>query len=318
MVKPVQPVAGGGGLYLFRDLAPGQVVRLQLVEPGINGGIVSLAGRLYRAAGALPARPGERFWALVDQVRADQITVRHVQPAQAGRGEAAAGDLARVLGLPTGGDTEQVIRELLRWKLPVDRESVLRILAASRELLPLAGYTGFWPALVWLQTLAVGPRAEAGALAKILAYLLGAREAEPEGQELLNQARSRPGQEAVQALALSGGERFQGQLYIVTADGGEDEPEAGVKLVLHCRSRAFGEFWVCLEFGEHWLRGQLVTPEESQAAFFRRAVALLEASLADLGYQVQPFTVETRRVDSVVDFLAGTGFAGYVPLDIRI
>jgi hypothetical protein len=317
MVKPVQPVAGGGGLYLPRDLAPGQVVRLQLVEPGINGGIVSLGGRLYRAAGVLPARPGERFWALVDQVRADQITVRHVQPVQAGRGEAAAGDLARVLGLPTGGDTEQVIRELLRWKLPVDRESVLRILAAGREL-SLAGYAGFWSALVWLQTLAVGPRAETGALAKILAYLFGAREAEPEGQELLNQARSRPGQEAVQSLALNGGERFQGQLYIITAGSGEDEPEAGVKLVLHCRSRAFGEFWVCLELGENGLRGQLITPEESQAAFFRRAVALLEASLADLGYQVQPFTVETRRVNSVVDFLAGTGLADYVPLDIRI
>jgi hypothetical protein len=314
VVKPVQPVAGGGGLYLFRDLAPGQVVRLQLVEPGSNGGIVSLGGRLYRATGVLPARPGERFWALVERVRSDQITVRHISPAQPGQSGVAAGDLARVLGLPAGEDTERVIREFLRWKLPVERESVLRVLAAGREL-PQPGCEGFWPALVWLQTLELSPRV--GTLGKILAYLLGWSETDLEGQELLNQSRPRPGRDAVQALVLNGGERLQGRLYILSPPAGE-VPGAGVRLVLQLRSRALGEFWVCLDFEENVLGGRVAAPEESLASFLRGAVASLEGRLADLGYRVRPLMVETRRVDSVADLLAGSRVTGYVPLDIRV
>lgn len=315
MIKPVQPMLAGGGLYLLRDLAPGQVVRLQLVEPGINGGIVSLGGRLHRATGVLPTRSGEHFWALVEKVGADQITVRHISPGQSGRGEAGAADLVRALGLPVGEDTERVIRELMRWRLPVDPESVLRILAQGREL-PQAGRQVPWPVLVWLQTLDVG--SSTGALARILAYLLGRPDAEPEAQEQLNRARHRAGQESVQALALNAGERLQGDVFILTG-GREESPDPGARLVLRCRSTAFGEFWICLDFGgPGGLGGKLVTAEERMAGFFRGAVTQLEERLAALGYRVQPFTVETRRVDSVVDFMDGSRLMGYAPLDIRV
>lgn len=316
MVGPVQPVSAGGGLQLSRDFAPGQIVRLQLVEPGINGGIVSLSGRLYRAAGVLPARPGEHFWALVEKVAADRITVKHISPAQPGRGEVAAVDLARVLGLPTGAENEQVLRELLRWKLPLDREFVLRFLAAGRDLLTAGGQPGFWPALAWLQTMEVPRRA--GALAQMLAYLLGWREAEPEGQELLNRSRAKPGQDAVQVLALNGRELLQGSVYVISPDPGGQEPGDGVRFVLHCESRQLGAFWVCLELSGGGLNGRLVTPDEKVADVFRGAMMRLEEGLASLGYQVRPFTIETRRVHSVVDLLAGGRVVEYAPLDIRV
>ncbi|ACA60328.1 hypothetical protein [Candidatus Desulforudis audaxviator] len=313
MVKPVGPVGDGGGLHLFRNLAPGQVVRLQLVEPGLNGGIVGLDGRLFRAAGALPARPGEHFWAIVEKVQSDQITVRHLAPLEAGKPGLPAGELVRALGLPPGADTEVLLRELLRWRLPVDRELILRVLAMGRDL-PQYGGKDLWPVLAWLQVLELPSRP--GALAKIVAYVLG-WDPDPEGQELLNQGRSRSGRDVVQALALNGGERLQGQVYLVFPGGGS-ELEAGVKVALHLRSGVFGEFWVSLEMDRTGLGGRLIIPEARWAARFQEAVPLLEDRLADLGYQVRPFTVETRRVGSVAELFAGAVGPVYVPLDIRV
>lgn len=314
MVKPIQPVAGGTGQHLFRNLAPGQVVRLQLVEPGINGAIVSLGGRLYRAVGLLPARQGQYFWAWVEKVGSEQITVRHIAPVQPGRDGVSAVDLARVLGLPPGVETEQVLRELLRWGLPVDRETVLRLLAVGRAL-PQAGCEGFWPALVWLQTRELPSRT--GALSKILSYLLGWPEAAPEGQELLNQSGFRLGREQVLTLTLNGGERLQGELYVIIPGGGP-EHGVGTRVVLHFRSGVGDDFWVVLGFEADGLTGRVVTDRETRAALFREKVPLLEEGLADLGYRVHPFAVETRRVNSVVDLLSGGEVAAYLPLDVRV
>src|SRR5690554_5366367 len=125
-IGPIQPVVMDGP-RLATTMVPGQVVRLQLVELGTGGGIVNLQGSLYRAAGNLPPRPGGNFWAIIEQIGRDQIRVRHVSPAPAESRGVPLTDLARVLGL-TGrdGDAGLVLRELMRWHLPVNRETVQR------------------------------------------------------------------------------------------------------------------------------------------------------------------------------------------------
>jgi hypothetical protein len=315
MLYPVGPAAdgGGGGPHQFRELAPGQVVRLQLVEPGLNGAIVSLDGRLFRAAGVLPARPGERFWAMVEKVQSEQVTVRHLAPLEAGSSGPPGKELLLALGLSPGADTEALLRELLRRRLPVDRELVFRLLAVGRDL-PQYGGKELWPVLAWLQTLEL-PLSQ-GALAKVLAYILDWNP-DPDGQELLNQGRSGTGRDAVQAYALNGGERLQGQVYLVFPGDGP-EPEAGVRVVLHLRSSFFGEFWVGLEMDHTGLGGRLITPEARWAGRFQEAVGLLEERLAGLGYPVRPITVEVRQVSSVAELLVGLVSPVYVPLDIRV
>lgn len=317
-IGPIQPVVMDG-LRPLTTMIPGQVVRLQLVERAANGGIVNLEGRLYRAAGSLPSRPGENFWAIIEQVGRDQIRVRHVSAAPPESRSVSLTDLARALGL--GGrdrDAGPVLRELMRWNLPVYRETV-QVLLDELGRLPRGERAAYLAARVWLLTLDLPEQAVA--VNKILAYLLGRVGAEPLGQELLNRSVTKyPELGNLYAFTINGGERLQGCLLLAASyTEGKEIPADRARLVLSLETAALGPFWAVLEVTDGRLAGRVITPDPGIARLFEAGRADLKRRLAGAGFEVTGVRVETGSYHSPLELLAfAAAEPAYTPLDARV
>ena len=317
-IGPIQPVVMDGLRLAGQSLLPGQVVRLQLMEFGTGSGIVSLNGNLFRATGVLPSRPGELFWAIIEQINKDQIRVRHVSPATAGSRGVALPDLARALGLPDAGQTGAVLRELLRWNLPVSRETIQSILSEMRAL-PEGERAAYLTARAWLMTLALPD--QSSAVNRMLAYLLGRPNADPGGQELLNRAPTKhPEVGNLYAFSLNGGERFQGSLYLVLPGAkGSEMGSDPARLVLDLETPTFGAFWVLLELLDGQMTGKIILPDDRFLRIFRSFLGDLERRLREVGFTVHGLTVRTGSIGSVADLLGvDPKDESYMPLDIRV
>lgn len=317
VIGPLLPVAMDGQ-RVFNQLAVGQVVRLQLVEHGINGAIVSMVGKLFRASGSLPAHAGERFWAVVDSINGDRIEVRHIAPAPPGSKDVALPELARTLGLPNDRATELVLQELLRWRLPLNNNLIID-LTAQLKALPDHEKQVYLAARSMLMALNLPEQAAVREMA--LDYLLGRPEASPEGQELLNRARfTQPDQGMVQVLAINGGESFGGNLYLVMPrTGNVDVFHDRIRVVLSLDTALFGSVWVDLELNKGVLWGRVIIADERFVELFGQEVYLLKRWLAGVGFNECSFRVEAGSIGSVAELLGCREEPGiYVPIDTRV
>ncbi|MBO8128280.1 MAG: flagellar hook-length control protein FliK [Peptococcaceae bacterium] len=319
-MQPLKPVSGskGAGFTAPRWLGPGQVVRLTLVERGIGGGIVSLAGKLMRAQGHLPSQPGTSFWALIEDVSHGEIRVRRAGDAP-GRDGMTARDIVKLLGLPPGRDSAFIVQQLLLRQQPVDAEWVRRMLREGAAL-PPDEREAFWQAQVWLRSLNV--TSEAGALQKVLRFVLGDERAEPEGQAILNGSQeAHSGTESLLALFLSGGERLQGRVFLQRYGGNGDASEntdGPLRIVLDLENRVLGGLWVVLQYENRELSGEIVPSDDRFARVLENALPELQAALAEAGFRVGDFRVGLRQVRSVFDLLKTTDEIRYVSLDVKV
>ncbi|MEW5953461.1 MAG: hypothetical protein AB1815_06930 [Bacillota bacterium] len=315
-IGPLQPVAFVG-LRFFNQLSAGQVARLQLVEHGLNGAIVSLAGKLFRARGALPARAGERFWAVIDSIAGDRIEVRHISPSPAGSRDVCLPDVARVLGLPGDYETEMVLRELLRWRLPLDKNLIAGLTIRVKDL-PASERAAYLAAAGLALSLRLPD--EPAAREKVVAYLLGCAGAGPEGRELFNQASlNHPEHGKMLALSINGGESWQGQLFLIMPRSrGLDVSEGPVRLILSLTTTA-GEIWVDLGLSGKQLQGKVILPDQQFFPLFSRGKHLLEERLTRAGFTPGSIQVEVSSIGSVAELLVSRAEPErYLPLDIRV
>lgn len=228
-------------------------------------------------------------------------------------------DLARALGL-TGRDADAgpVLRELMRWHLPVNRDTVQRLLDEVAKL-PADERQAYLAARVWLMTVELPE--QASVISKVLAYLLGRGDAEPGGQEWLNRSPTlHPELGNLYAFSINGGERLQGRLFLAVpyAEGAEIRADR-VRLVLSLETVAFGPFWVVLEVADGRLSGRIITPDARGAQLFEAGLSDLERRLIDTGFAVSGLRVETGVYGSPVELLgADPREETYMPLDARV
>ncbi|MGC7846733.1 hypothetical protein ACP3TJ_06655 [Desulforudis sp. 1088] len=351
-LSPIRPVSALN--FNVQQLSAGQVVRLTVVEPGINGGIVSLGGALFRAQGQLPSEPGQAFWALVERATPELIHVRQLPSRQTQQGPPTPSNLASLIGLPKGADTDLVIRAFLRWGLPIDPQAVRDLLAEMKNV-PQHLRTVWIEARVWLsglnwpresaagatglpgqQELAQGREQEGAVylkagtqenmdgrvavgdrMARAMDYLLGRENAGPEGLQALNRAEAPAGQGQVFAAHLNAMPFFEGRVFWL------DEPvkqangkERPARVVLHVRSNTLGDLWVDLEFNERGLNAGVYLQDEKTAGLARRWAPVLEEQLKALGLELQRVAVEQRDIRSPLGLLL-PGEVSYEPINER-
>lgn len=277
-----------------------------VVEAALDGAIVSLGGRLFRAEGrGIPSQSGESLAVLVENVTSREIRVR---PLIAGSGTnvtPTGGGLLPALGLPSNADFAAVVRELLRWRLPVDQETVLRLLNAWRGA--PEHEQGAWLATrAWLESLVwKGP----GQVRAALEYILGRGSGGPEGQDALNRAQTPPGQDPVLVLSLNGGERTSGEVYFTFPAGERDTPgmaqDQPPRVVLHLLTRALGEIWCRLDLDSSGLDARVCVADAESAARACEAGSALAEGLVRAGFKVRGVRVEERNVSGPVELLFG-------------
>ncbi len=343
-LSPIRPVSALN--FNVQQLSAGQVVRLTVVEPGINGGIVSLGGALFRAQGQLPSEPGQAFWALVEQATPELIHVRQLPSRQTQQGPPTPSNLASLIGLPKGVDTDLVIRAFLRWRLPIDPQAVRDLLAEMKNV-PQHLRAGWIEARVWLSSLGwvkdgtAGTTAPPGQqqeavdlragvpggmvsrvavsdrMARALDYLLGRENVGPAGLEALNRAEAPAGQGQVFVAHLNAMPFFEGRVFWldepVKQANGKERP---ARVVLHVRSNTLGDLWVDLEFNERGLNAGVYLQDEKTAGVARRWAPVLEEQLKALGLELHGITVEQKSISSPLGLLF-PGEVSYEPINER-
>ena len=289
-------------------LRPGQMILVETLAVTGPEAVVRVAGQTFNARGELPSSPAT-FWALVEEVTPETLYLRHLGPETTA--ELSPADLARLLNLPADKETVQLLQEMLKRGLPLERQKMLKLLAEGREL-PETEREAFWAARAWLETLNLEDDPAKVRLA--LNYLLRRSEASPQGQETLNRAQPLlPNQEAISFFTFRG-EDFSGEVYLVSRDAApEDELPVGV--VVQVTTPCLGETWVCLTESTAGLTLKVVMAGEQLLEPAKKESKVLQQKLTALGYQIKQATVTTRPVKMILDLLETAGTPGYRPVN---
>lgn len=296
-------------------LRPGQMVMVETISVTGPEAVVRIAGQTFNARGELPTAPAT-FWALVEAITGETLHLRRIGSDLTE--EMRPEDLARLLELPPDRDTVNLLREMLKYRLPLERQFILRLLAEGRAF-PEEERSSFWAARLYLENLDF--REDAAKLRLAVDYLVRSRTAgQPArelvaGQELLNGARAlTPGADLLRFFTFRGPEG-SGEVFLVEKDG--DGPEGGLPagIVVQVSSPALGETWVCLlqDIGGYTLR--VAVSQEWAAAIAAEALEILKTRLGELGYRVAGTSVSTRPVRTVFDALQDTETTGYRPVN---
>ncbi|MGQ9511956.1 MAG: hypothetical protein ACUVTA_01880 [Thermodesulfitimonas sp.] len=295
-------------------LRPGQMVMVETVSVTGPGAVVRIAGQTFNARGELPAAPAT-FWALVEAITGETLHLRRISNALTE--EMTPEDLARLLELPPDRDTVNLLREMLKYRLPLERRFILRLLAEGHAF-PEEERDAFWAARLYLENLDL--REDAAKLRLAADYLVRSRTArEPTrelaaGQELLNAARPlTPGADLLRFFTFWGPEG-SGEAFLVEKDGGSSENSLLAGIIVQVSSPVLGETWICLieDAGGYTLR---VAVSQEWAAIAMEALEILKTRLGELGYRVASASVSTRPVRTVFDALQDPETTGYRPVN---
>ncbi|MQL52577.1 hypothetical protein GFC01_09945 [Desulfofundulus thermobenzoicus] len=305
------------GLQPARQIQPGQLVPVEVLSLEGGSAAVRVAGQVMWAGGEVATLPA-RFWAQVTAVTPEMLHLQRL--TETPTMETAVFNPTRLLNLPAGPDTDQLLQEMFRWRLPLDRSLALTLLRSAAEL-PPEERPAFLAARAWLETLDLktGP----AGVRTALAYLLGETWASPRGQEILNGAVPLfPGQEMISFFTFRGRDG-SGELYLVEKESGDSrEQKNGRKfplaLVVRVDTPALGETWVYLARKEAGLTARVNVSAESFVPLFQKAAAGLKDRLAALGYRVEDIQVAARPVKCVCQLLHPEGLPPYRPLDAVI
>lgn len=286
---------------------------VEVLETNGTQATVRIAGQLFRATGELPPAVN-KFWAVVESVKPDGLQLRRLDnPPELAPAPAT---LARLLDLPPGPDGANLLGELLKWQLPLERNLVFMLLAGGKNLTP-EERTAYWPVRTWLETLDI--HADPAKLRPALDYLLGNSNASANGQEVLNQAHPLfPGQEMISFFSFRG-TNLNGELYIIDdRDGKNQEHSFPSGLVVRVQSPALGETWVHLVHHEGTLTARVAVAEERLVDTVKQAGHSLRTKLATLGYRVGEIQVTARPVHSICELLRPGAEPAYQPLNTTV
>jgi hypothetical protein len=274
--------------------------------------VVRVAGHTFNAQGELPPGPAN-FWALVEAVMGETLHLRRLSGDTIA--EHSPEDVARLLQLPADKDTVNLLGEMLKRGLPLDRQAILRLLAEGKAL-PEHEREPFWAVRLYLETLDLREKAEQ--LRPAADYLLRRDPSLGDlsaGQEALNRAQVIiPGQELLRFLTLTGEEIF-GELYLVYEGTGGTPPEAPSGFVVEVISPLLDRTWVYLGDGP---QGMVLKVAVSQERFYQQAadaVETLRLKLVAAGYEVNEVEVVLSRIENVFEVLKPPSVPEYLSLD---
>ncbi|MBE3588771.1 MAG: flagellar hook-length control protein FliK [Thermoanaerobacteraceae bacterium] len=302
------------GLQPARQIQPGQLVPVEVLSLEGGSAAVRVAGQVMWARGEVATLPA-RFWAQVTAVTPEMLHLQRL--TETPTRETALLNLTRLLNLPAGPATDQLLQEMFRWRLPLDRSLALTLLNSAAEL-PPEERPAFLAARTWLETLDL--KTDPAGVRTALAYLLGETGASPRGQEILNGAVPLfPGQEMISFFTFRGRD-VSGELYLVEKESGDGrEQKNGRKfplaLVVRVDTPVLGETWVYLARKEAGLTARVNVSAESFVPLFQKAAAGLKDRLAALGYRVEDIQVAARQVKCVCQLLPPESPPPYRPLD---
>lgn len=280
------------------SLKPGQIIQGKVLDIQGNNLLLACSSTMIKARTEVRLRQGEKVRLMVASVTPNLIKLKLVpegEPIKPGT------VMLLKLGIEPQENLEEITQELLRYKLPVTSEGVMKIdgflsrYNLERDLLPL---------LIWLKSVGinVSTKEDVAALRKLQSFFQGELSAKEEARffQFLNQTEN----------IMQGGYNISGwpldkhHLYLITSTPrGEKLLPGNCTLILKVVSQSLDDLWFKIDYRQQRLQMSVVCSQEDYKSILEKEIYFLQDNLKHAGYQVGEMVVEVRKANTVFDFL---------------
>jgi hypothetical protein len=271
----------------------GQVLRGQVLKVDGQEILLKISDNTFNALSQTYVKQGQRLRLLVDVAAKDLIKLRIIgedsKPLTPEQG------LLKAMGLKPSQFLQDVIRELVRFRLPLTADNVQNLSRLLKgELLPLS---------VWLKGLNV--EADAENLSRLYQFFKGelGKEEEAAFFRFINNFENQVlGGFNIYAWPL--GEAHY--LYLLTQKNkGRAVSHEECFLVLKISSKALGDLWFEMAYKDQSLKVDVVCLGDDAQAIIQQHAEELLAQLETAGYKNTELTTRIGKIDTVLDFVPG-------------
>lgn len=294
---------GGNSLNRMQQslsLRKGQVVKAQVMDVHGSKIVLKIGTVLLNGESQVPLQQGETLRLTVEGV-ADKLVKLKISPEE-DRMKPESIMLAR-LGIKPRQDLENMVQQLLRFRMPVDAE-LLNSLSTMARLYDLPQETLLL--VVWLKSLGVAVTSEEDVRElKNLARFFKGELSETEEERFFS-FLNRSETTVLGGYNLYGWPLDRHHLYLLTSRSKKERlaPE-NCTLILKVASRVLGDLWFKINYLDSSLRVSVTCVAKECRDVLQREIGLLQQGLQAAGYQVGQVDVKVRDVQTVFDFIPG-------------
>ncbi|MEA4924170.1 MAG: hypothetical protein VB084_02560 [Syntrophomonadaceae bacterium] len=281
------------------SLKPGQIVKAQVVKFEGKQVLLQLGSNILKAQAKVPLKTGDRLQLQVETVRDQAIELKIIKDSVRLKPEDTA---LTKLGLKPQDELYPVLRQLVKFNLPVSQAAVLELYhlmreyQANEELVRLAA---------WLKT--IGVKAESAndfqALQELQKFLKHELPADQDKRffNFLNDKES----------IIYGGYNIFGwpvagqHIFLLTPGSKRErlQPE-NCRLLLQLNSRSFEELWVKIEMNRNTMKAGIICSQNKYKTILSGEVKALGEALRYAGYNIDAVEVEVNPGKlTIVDFI---------------
>ncbi|MHB1420714.1 MAG: flagellar hook-length control protein FliK [Bacillota bacterium] len=310
-----------GPLESINQLRVGQLVRVEVLKITGQEALVKLNNMTLQAATTGTELPGSIFFAVVESMTTEQIRLKRMNPASINSdyNEVPLEELAAKVGVNNHTDAPAVIREMLRWQLPLLTEKLTGLLKEIKEA-PPEDRDALIGLMVWLETLDPGELKENSRA--VLALLMGKSASSEDliaGEKTINRSTTvYPGQENLYCISLQR-QGINGEVYFTSR-----EPKSlgvnprQVMIVVRLHTEHLGEIWVQARVEGTSVSLLVASDNDHASSFLKQHLEPFQDIIREAGFNLAALKVTKRKIGTVIELMGGNPPLAYTTMDIKV
>jgi len=283
------------------SLKPGQIVRTQVIRIDGSQILLQFGSNILAAKTKVPLKTGERLRLVVESAHDGFIELKIVNDND----ELNSNSMTSLkLGTTSQDKLEEVVRQLLKFSMPVNQETLMEINSLmkrhdlSDDMMQL---------IVWLKSIGVKVDSEKDVkvLEDLLMFFKGELSSNEETPffEFLNQTENN----ILGAFNILGWPIGRHYIYLLTLGSKSDGTlKDGCKVVIKINSQSLGELWFKIELISKKLNADIICSNDQYKVILAKEVNLLCKALQTAGYQIKDIPIEVGNVKTVLDLIANS------------
>lgn len=279
-------------------LIPGQLLKGQIAEVQGNQVLLQLSGGVLCAETKVRLKTGQKLNLIVESVKNGNISLKVLANDQKIR----PGNLLLMrMGIKPQEEIEKVLREFLRFQLPLNPHDIREISKFSQEndlsleMIQL---------LVWLRSvgLKISSNEDVLALEQLYSFFKG--ELTEKSENRFFEFISRLENTSAGGYQISGCSIGCAHIYFLTSDSGHLNlhPEMHY-IIMKLKSQVLAELWVKIKSANKKLNIHILCAGQKGFSLLHEEIGQLEKALTSAGYYLEGLVIEKGRADTIFAFI---------------
>ncbi|MHB1125683.1 MAG: flagellar hook-length control protein FliK [Bacillota bacterium] len=303
------------------QLRVGQLVKVEILRFNGPEAVIKVNGMLLKAAVTGTEIPGNVFSAAVESMTPGLIRLKRINQSisSSDHSELSLEELAAKVGINDRSVATALIREMLRWQLPLQPDKLAGLLKELKDIPPEEREDLIGPR-IWLDTLEHGESKEN--IRTVLTLLLGNRYSPEDlkvGENTINRSSTvYQGQENLYCISLHR-QGIPGEIFFTCRDPKQNgvNPRQ-VMIVVRISTKNLGELWVQARIEGADVSIQIASDNEKAASYLRLHLEPLQDMIREAGLHLASMSVTKRKITSVIELMGGNTPLSYTTLDLKV